>query len=101
MAAFLVRDADKLPPRRSWDHKIDLIPGKEPPYQKNRPFSQQELQVIRKWLDDNLDKGFIRESRSRCAVPLLLAANQEEVFGSVKTTEDSTMSHSRTDIHSP
>ena len=29
---------------------------------------------MRKWLDDNLDKGFIRESRSRCAAPLLLAA---------------------------
>jgi hypothetical protein len=29
---------------------------------------------VRKWLDDNLSKGFIRESRARCAAPLLLAA---------------------------
>ena len=29
---------------------------------------------MRKWLDDNLAKGFIRESRARCAAPLLLAA---------------------------
>jgi hypothetical protein len=72
--AFLPGEANKLPPRRTWDHKIDLTPGYEPPYQKNRPFSPQELRVIRKWLDDNLTKGFIRESRSRSAAPLLLAA---------------------------
>ena len=71
---FLPKLANKLPPRRAWDHKIELTPGKEPPYQKNRPFSPKELQVVRKWLDDNLSKGFIRESRSRSAAPLLLAA---------------------------
>ena len=71
---FMAKKADALPPRRSWDHKIDLMPGKEPPYQKNRPMSPSELEVVRKWLDDNLDKGFIRESRARCAAPLLLAA---------------------------
>jgi hypothetical protein len=72
--AFLPRLANELPPYRAWDHKIELMPGKDPPYQKNRPFSQPELRVIRKWLDDNLSKGFIRESRARCAAPLLLAA---------------------------
>jgi hypothetical protein len=71
---FLPRLADKLPPRRAWDHKIELIPGKEPPYLKNRPFSPPELRVIRKWLDDNLSKGFIRDSKASCAAPLLLAA---------------------------
>jgi hypothetical protein len=72
--AFLPKLADELPPRRAWDHKIELVPGKEPPYLKNRPMSPQELRVVRKWLDDNLSKGFIRESRARCAAPLLLAA---------------------------
>ena len=72
--AFLPRLADELPPRRAWDHKIELMPGKEPPYLKNRPLSPAELRVVRKWLDDNLEKGFIRESRARCAAPLLLAA---------------------------
>ncbi|MDB5911071.1 MAG: hypothetical protein JWP34_5188, partial [Massilia sp.] len=72
--AFLPRKANELPPRRTWDHKIELMPGKDPPYQKNRPLSPQELRVVRKWLDDNLNKGFIRASRARCAAPLLLAA---------------------------
>ena len=72
--AFLPQLADQIPPHRSWDHKIELMPGKEPRYSKNRPLSSQELQVVRKWLDENLTKGFIRESRARCAAPLMLAA---------------------------
>lgn len=74
LPAFLPRHADELPPRRAWDHKIELMPGKEPPYFKNRPLSPLEQQVVRKWLDENLSKGFIRESRSRSSAPLLLAA---------------------------
>lgn len=71
--AFMPELADRLPPRRAWDHKIELMPGKEPPYIKNRPLSIQELRVVRKWLEDNLSKKFIRESRARCAAPLMLA----------------------------
>lgn len=71
---FLPRLANELAPHRAWDHKIELMPGKVPPYQKNRPFSPPELRVIRKWLDENLNKGFIRESRASCAAPLMLAA---------------------------
>lgn len=74
LPAFLPRLAEELPPRRVWDHKIELLPGKEPPYFKNRPLSSLELEVVRKWIDDNLSKGFIRASRSRSAAPLLLAA---------------------------
>jgi hypothetical protein len=33
--AFLPGEANKLPPRQPWDHKIDIKPGEEPPYQKN------------------------------------------------------------------
>ena len=72
--AFEPRQADELAPHRSWDHRIELLPGKTPPYHKARPMSRDELHVVRKWLDDNLEKGFIRESRSPCAAPLLLAA---------------------------
>jgi hypothetical protein len=72
--AFLPQDARKLAPRRPWDHKIELQPGKDPPYQKTRPMSSEELKCVRKWLDENLEKGFIRESKAHCAAPLLLAA---------------------------
>ncbi|XP_044715208.1 reverse transcriptase (RNA-dependent DNA polymerase) domain-containing protein [Hirsutella rhossiliensis] len=71
---FMKGKPERTADDRSWDHKIELLTGKEPPYQKTRPMNPQELKVIRKWLDDNLSKGFIRESRARCAAPLLLAA---------------------------
>ena len=65
--------AETLPPHRPFDHKIDLIAGKTPPYSHNRAFSPKELLVIRKYLDDHLAKGFIRPSNSPAASPLLLA----------------------------
>jgi hypothetical protein len=71
--AFLPQDARTFPPKRTWDHKIELLPEKEPPYHKTRPISLIELICIRKWLDENLEKGFIRQSKARCAAPLLLA----------------------------
>ncbi|TRX94028.1 hypothetical protein FHL15_005106 [Xylaria flabelliformis] len=70
---FYASEAAKLPPYRSYDHKIELEPGKDPPNARNRPFSRQELRVIKKYLDENLDKGFVRPSKSRAAAPLLLA----------------------------
>jgi hypothetical protein len=72
--AFLRQDARKLAPRRPWDYKIELQPGKDPPYQKTRLMSPEELKCVRNQLDKNLEKGFIRKSKARCAAPLLLAA---------------------------
>jgi hypothetical protein len=57
--AFLPQLANEMPPRCAWDHKIELLPGKESPSFKNRPLSPSELCVVRKWLDENLSKGFI------------------------------------------
>ncbi|KAJ8058096.1 hypothetical protein OCU04_012955 [Sclerotinia nivalis] len=74
LSAFLFCHADTLSLHRAWDYKIELISRKEPLYFKNRSLFFFELEVVRKWIDDNLAKGFIRESRSRSAASLLLAA---------------------------
>jgi hypothetical protein len=71
--AFLPQEADTLPPHRSYDHKIELMPGSKLPFSRNRPLSPMELRVVKRWLDDNLVKGFIRPSKSSSASPLLLA----------------------------
>lgn len=70
---FLPKEADELPPHRPFDHKIELKTGAEAPYYKNRPMSPRELEVIKKYLDDHLNKGFIRRSTSPAAAPVLLA----------------------------
>lgn len=69
----LPQEADVLPPHRSYDHKIEVIPGNQLPYSKSRPMSPTELRVVKRWLDDNLAKGFIRPSTSDVASPVLLA----------------------------
>jgi hypothetical protein len=70
---FLPKEADELPPHRPFDHKIELKPGAQPPYYRNRPMSPHELKAIKKYLDENLEKGFIRASMSPAAAPILLA----------------------------
>jgi hypothetical protein len=37
-----------------------------------------ELMYIRKWLNENLEKGFIRQFKAKCAAPLLLAKKPGE-----------------------
>ena len=45
---FQPKNAQSLPPHRPWDHEIELLPGKQPPYQKNRPLSSDELCCLKK-----------------------------------------------------
>lgn len=66
-------EADKLPPHRACDHKIELLPGKLPPAGPLYNMSEDELLVLRKFLDENLSKGFIRASASPAASPVLFA----------------------------
>lgn len=70
---FLPKEADELPPHRPFDHMIELKPGEMPPYYKNRPLSARVLEVVKKYLDDHLQKRFIRPSTSSAAAPILLA----------------------------
>jgi len=71
---FLPKNVDKLPPYRPWDHKIEIILGKQAPYYKNRLLLPTKLSCVKKWIDEILDKGFIRKSTLLAAVLLLLAA---------------------------
>ncbi|RYO77870.1 hypothetical protein DL764_010172 [Monosporascus ibericus] len=71
--AFIPSNADALPPHRPFDHKIELLPGQTPPYSRARAMSPHELLAVRKYIDDHLEKGFIRPSSSSAAAPILLA----------------------------
>ena len=65
--------ANKLPPHCNCDHKIKLKEGTTAPWGPLHNMSLEELKVMRKWLDDNLAKGFIRASSSPAALPALFA----------------------------
>ena len=53
------KEADRLPPHRHYDHKIELEEGKTPPFGPLYSMSREELQVLQKYLEANLKKGFI------------------------------------------
>lgn len=72
--AFLKEDSDTLPPHRSYDHKIQLEGqasehdlGFSPLYHQ----STAELEEVKKYLVENLDKGFIAPSQAPFASPVL------------------------------
>src|SRR5258708_2395098 len=68
---FSRTEADKLPERRQYDHRIELEPDKKPGYGPLYNMSREELLVLKKYLEENLTKGFIRASKSPVASPVL------------------------------
>ena len=46
-----------FPPQRAVDHRIDLEPGKEPPNRGLYRMSEQELNELKRQLDELLDQG--------------------------------------------
>ncbi|KAI9038564.1 uncharacterized protein KD926_010609 [Aspergillus affinis] len=70
---FMKYEADTLLPYRPEDHDIQLVEGATLPFAKNyRLMTEQKLEVIWKYIQELLGKGFIRLSSSQSAVPLLI-----------------------------
>ena len=68
---FSKEEADKLPEHRHYDHTIPLQEGTTPPFGPIYNLAPAELEVLRKYVDDNLRKQFIRHSQSPAAAPIL------------------------------
>ena len=69
---FSKDDADKLPSLCSRvDHEIKMEPGTQAPSGPLYSMSRDELKVLKKYLTENLNKGFIQASSSSAAVPVL------------------------------
>ena len=74
---FTKKEADKLPPHRYVDHAIPLIQDKKPPMGRMYSISDSELTEVRKWIEENMSKGFIRNSSSSCASPILFLKKKD------------------------
>ena len=74
---FSKKEADKLPPHRSYDHQIPLEPNKAPPFGPIYKCSPAELEAVRKYVEENLRKGFIRHSQSSASAPIVFAKKSD------------------------
>ena len=68
---FNKKKADTLPPHRSYDLKIELEEGASPPPGRMYSLSPTELEALRAFIDENLNNGFIRPSKSPHGAPIL------------------------------
>ena len=65
--------ANKLPPHRSYDHKIELNGDATPPQSRAYRMSPYKLQKVKEYLNENLSKGFITPSQAPYSSPVLFA----------------------------
>ncbi len=76
-SVFEKANADQLPPHRDYDLDIPLVPGKQPPFGPIYSLSLAETHALREYLDDNLQKGFIRHSKSPAGAPILFVKKKD------------------------
>ena len=69
--------SNELPPHRSFNHAIDMVEGKEPPWGPIYALSEKELEVLRTYLDDMLRSGKIRPSKSLAVASILFVPKKE------------------------
>ena len=78
---------DELPPRRPWDHAIELKPSEEtkPISSKVYALSRSEQVELNKFLDEHLSTGRIRPSKSPIASPFFFVKKKD---GSLRPVQD-------------
>ena len=74
---FLSEAASVLPALKQGDHAIEVEAGKEPPYGPLYNLSQTELSELRRYLEDALQKGWIRRSTSSAGAPILFVPKKD------------------------
>ncbi|XP_048611684.1 uncharacterized protein LOC125585979 [Brassica napus] len=66
-----------LPPLRGIEHQIDFVPGAPLPNRAAYRVNPEEAKELERQVQDLMDKGYIRESLSPCAVPILLVPKKD------------------------
>ncbi|XP_024016350.1 uncharacterized protein LOC112089826 [Eutrema salsugineum] len=66
-----------LPPIRGIKHQIDLIPGAALPNKPAYRMNPEESKELEMQVRELMDKGYVQESLSPCAVPVLLVPKKD------------------------
>ncbi|KAJ1600657.1 hypothetical protein NDA14_002380 [Ustilago hordei] len=70
-------EADKLPHHTEHDLHLELIEGGKPPQGPLYLKGPKEMSKLRRYLDENLEKGFIRPSKSPARSPVLFVPKKD------------------------
>ncbi|KAL2253005.1 UNVERIFIED_CONTAM: Transposon Tf2-12 polyprotein, partial [Sesamum indicum] len=66
-----------LPPIRGIEHQIDFIPGASLPNRPAYRTNPEETKEIQRQIQEWMAKGYVKESLSPCAVPVLLVPKKD------------------------
>jgi hypothetical protein len=68
----------ELPPHRpNFDFQVNLQPNAVPPFSKNYNLTGEEKMEMKKWIQTNLEQGFIRRSHSPYAAPCFFISKKD------------------------
>ncbi|GLB43833.1 putative retrotransposable element tf2 155 kda protein type 1-like [Lyophyllum shimeji] len=86
---------DELPERKQWDHAIELEPGSTPSSCKVYPLAPNEQAELDAFLEENLNSGRIRPSKSPMASPVFFIKKKD---GSLRLVQDYRALNAITDV---
>jgi hypothetical protein len=86
VAVFLLQEFDdiffedipsEIPPLKGIKHQIDLVPEASIPNRLAYRSNLEKMKELQRQVDELMMKGYIRESMSPCAVPVLLVSKKD------------------------
>ncbi|KAI4299946.1 hypothetical protein L6164_033366 [Bauhinia variegata] len=66
-----------LPPIRGIEHQIDFVPGAVIPNRPAYRANPEETKELQRQVGELMEKGYVRESMSPCAVPVILVPKKD------------------------
>nr|AAX95936.1 retrotransposon protein, putative, Ty3-gypsy sub-class [Oryza sativa Japonica Group]ABA93392.2 retrotransposon protein, putative, Ty3-gypsy subclass [Oryza sativa Japonica Group] len=71
-------DLTTMPPKREIEFRIDLAPGTAPIYKRPYRMAAKELAEVKKQVDEQLQKGYIRPSTSPWGAPVIFVEKKDK-----------------------
>ena len=82
---FSEKESQRLPEHKSYDHAIELVPEAKSWHAKAYHLSKPEQEELDKFIRENLEKGYIRPSKSPMASPFFFVKKKD---GKLRPVQD-------------